>query len=1514
MADTKLRREDKLDEQANEMFASHPDLQEQEQAAGKNTGIGAGIDQTESYANDPKNSSKNISDAQEGEDSAGSNGLYNQNTTKQRFSAKGLLKKGGPTGGIFGLIFGGIFGMGVLLSPSLAIVHLKEVLTDDLNDTVAAMDIRSVHVFKAKLKDLGKRGPSSCTFVKVRCGLRGMSDKQIKNFEKAGITVEKVGDKNSFGKTQVKSLTFTTSAGKDIKVENPSQLSRYMGDKNIRNQLRRAYNPKFYSVSDKLALKTFREKLKTDNSKKIKSNDPKKIASEIDEATAGDKVQINTEKKPNNSDETEEKKQENDTKASADADEFKKGIDDVVDTDSTFKNMSSNLASGAMKGVMITGTLDTACSVYGGIGAVSALAKTKRALQLAQYTMVFFNFADSIKAGDATPEQASYFGNTLTSVDSRKEIQNESSKASSSGISMVKNPDYNKSAFDAQAIKAGFYNDAPTLNSRSQNFLVGGGLVGTLDGVRNKVARIIGGSTPKDVKDNCSVVQNIFVRIGAAAVGIGAGALSFGASTIASFAASVAISMAMPLIQSYLGKIAAGKVVSSATKGVDAGNAIFSGAGVLLGSSAKARGMKPATKGDLKSYLTLKNDINNEYIAMETEDDSKDPLNVNKRYSFIGSFARNLFPTTMQGGSLFSFTNTLNILRVSTSFLTPTSYAVGTYNPERFSKCSDTGYQALGIDADIMCNVRYTLNQKELGMDTDSVIREMVELQYINGETGEANGEYKDWLENCTERTDGWGETSDSEGSGSDGSECLGNDRKSNLFRVYTMDNSITDGMDNGPDTGKGDDTSNPTLSFRLATFNILHSDGGNWRDRLKKSVATLTDNNIDVAGLQEARPNQQDLFMDPTYGGSIYDMYPSKSGRSGVEQNPDSVVIWNKSKFDLVSGSQKGIKYQGGDRKVNIVKLRSKNTNSEFYVLNTHDPIDNRSSSGNGPQDRYDNNILYYNTIKSELVDAPVVFTGDFNSKMTVQASANKPLNNKRENLAYCILTKENLLIHASDAQQGKQGCSSNTDLLKRNDVDHIFISPKLQASGYSILKRGSNGGDHDTVFIDVSSSSNNSNAGTSFRIASYNIENIKQGSGKTLNSEKGRFNTSIAKMKSSNFDIIGTQEMEGAEEFNYFKTNASDVYDFYPQNVTNGGKNGLHARTIMYKKDKFGFEKADEIQFPREGGTARAPVVWLIDKQTNQKIIVINTHNPAYGRLQAQRTQAAINYVAKVQQLSSENIPIFFTGDFNEGYGPGGLPFTGTNDYQNLSHCMFNSKKLLKSVEFNNPEAYCKPGGKTGGIDHILVSPSVQVTKFDELTSGIGTDHKRVPYADITVPGSNSSGSTAGSLAWPVNKKWWDRNKSDFLGPHIGTGTAWGGDNMGTSGKGAGIASDIGDPPVGEPVYAMLGGTVTSVNLCGSNDGIAIKSQVNGGTLGIAYMHGTTKKFKVGDTVKAGDHIMNVGVIGCNVFGAHVHIGMAYNGNYICPQDVFLAMANNQTPNFANLVSRGRAPCGRV
>ncbi len=444
---------------------------------------------------------------------------------------------------------------------------------------------------------------------------------------------------------------------------------------------------------------------------------------------------------------------------------------------------------------------------------------------------------------------------------------------------------------------------------------------------------------------------------------------------------------------------------------------------------------------------------------------------------------------------------------------------------------------------------------------------------------------------------------------------------------------------------------------------------------------------------------------------------------------------------------------------------------------------------------------------------------------------------------------------------------------------------------------------------------------AGAAFRIGTYNIS-VKMG--------PSDWEQSARNIKSNKIDIVGTQELEKDANYRLIQKTMKEnnEYGIYPDKKPGEAivRHGLNARSILYRTETFEFIKAEMYRFPRYAsdgptqsgdeqilaGQANAPIVWLRYKATGQTVIAMNTHNAAFVENAERRYKSNLIYVEQITRLQQENpgVPIVFTGDFNEGSGVRG-PGDGANrtyqlDYRNLLYCMFAENKLMKSTEATskNKPTIC-PNTQPGGVDYIYATPEITAKSFTEIPRGIsGSDHP-AKYVDLEVPGAGAE--TTGGWAWPVDKKWWTTNKADFLGAHTMTSQTF------TSPSVYGVAADIGDPPDGSPVYAMLGGKVVRTNICGEGDGMIIESVTPAGTLRIAYGHGTQPRFKVGDTVQAGLQILNLGAIGCKVSGGHLHVDMSLDSKHICPQDVFIALGAGTDPDLATLTSKGIAPCGR-
>lgn len=186
---------------------------------------------------------------------------------------------------------------------------------------------------------------------------------------------------------------------------------------------------------------------------------------------------------------------------------------------------------------------------------------------------------------------------------------------------------------------------------------------------------------------------------------------------------------------------------------------------------------------------------------------------------------------------------------------------------------------------------------------------------------------------------------------------------------------------------------------------------------------------------------------------------------------------------------------------------------------------------------------------------------------------------------------------------------------------------------------------------------------------------------------------------------------------------------------------------------------------------------------------------------------------------------------------------------------------------------------------------------------------DSGAVDNSVYEAPSSNTDINTSitGEPVLPLDKKFYEADPADWLDGHVLFSHTF------TSPSVAGYAVDISHntAPVGSPIYSMYSGVVSKTNLCGAGDGMIVRSKVNGKDVYVAYAHGTSPQFSVGDQVSAGDHILNLNGVGCEVTGAHLHVDMTYDGNHICPQDVFPSIINNTPIDYGQLISKARPSC---
>ncbi len=716
---------------------------------------------------------------------------------KQSFSSrlKGLGKKRNGVLVALALLLGGGGIASFIGAPSMLVIHLKEVLTDSLDDVSGNLNSRRGKVLHSKLtKSLGICGEK----ITVKCRFSSMSDKAIDNFEKAGITIECEGGCKTGSKIKRNKVTaITLPSGERFDTKTPGGMkglqSALNDPKNI-SALNRAYHPKFAAFSDKVANRVL-GKLGLDKKLKITGNAEEDNKNLVDQSKKAKNGSISS-----GSNDEDADKETKDSIAKDLEDQVKEAEESGTKT--AFSTVGKSALKGTLKGFSILGIADSACSLYNLIQYIPTAARASRAKQLMFFASSILSLADAIKAGDATPEQVEYVGNLLTRTDKRDEITvSDGFSITGAKTKIIKNPYKDKSATDSLAYQSFAHNASSTPNPIAQQYTVGGtsGVLRTLGSIGNISNQIPGGV------DSCKKIQSGWARAGGLVVGLLAGGLSGGASLIASAAASGAMGIALGLAQTILIDILAGNVINDDTinNGAEAGDAIASGTAGINENLALGRGLKPALKEDEAEFTQAFNDNQATMLAVEKYEASQNPFDINNRFSVVGSFARTAAVINADSGNKLS---TLASFVTSPITNIQKAQAVNAINPERFKMC-DEDFNPRLLDA--MCNTRYYLPKDEQQKDVESTLEYMINNGHIDEETGEAKDDtdYKKFIEYCAEREDPLGPTG-KEGEDpvwGNGEKCSDESEAMKNFRVYYIDSSINETMDDGyPSQGGG--------------------------------------------------------------------------------------------------------------------------------------------------------------------------------------------------------------------------------------------------------------------------------------------------------------------------------------------------------------------------------------------------------------------------------------------------------------------------------------------------------------------------------------------------------------------------------------------------------------------------------------------------------------------------------------------------------------------------------------
>jgi biotin carboxyl carrier protein len=707
------------------------------------------------------------------------------------------------------ILFGGGGAMTLFMSPSLAIIQLKEVLTQDLNDQLKALDNRSNALLRSKLKDTTR---GSCGAVKIACRFSTISDKQAERFRAAGIEIDRDMSKGFSNKRgQITRMTFTDpNTGVKTYITNAGDLTKHsLGNVDFRAAMLKAYNPKFAGMTDKVAMRVLKI-AKATKTPQVQGDTEEERRENLNRAVSSGAQADTNSLRPQLDEEGRETGSYVDEHGNiVDGAEQRETISSGSVGENAARVGSKNLLGSVAKGISPIGWIDTSCTVYNSSRALSALAKVKKKAMAIRFVFgAVFSVADKNMAGDGDEGENVAVGNMMTQTDTRDKVVDET-KWDEAGTAdnppEVDNPDRNKAAFDGPGLKAAMFGDVTPLDSRSSRFLLGWGFSGTLDRINQLIAKSLG-TDPKGISRKCKLVQNPFVRIGALGVGVIAGAGSFGLSTAAGITASLAIGFALPYVLSITADLMAGNLFKDLA-GMDFGDGAFVGAAGYMGDVAMTSGMKPLSAQEAVAYTNENKKTSDNIAATERYIARTTPLDINNQYSFLGSFTRSILPFAREANV------SAGAAALSLASFVPTGLGLSTQtakaaNPiERFQQCKDPAYERLGIGADIFCNVRYGLSDKELAIDPIENALWMANTGNIDP-TSETvspkdNGQewnYEKYLKECPNRTVGWGEDQD-ENQG-DGENCLSkkNEGLNERFRIFTLDARANDAMDEESD------------------------------------------------------------------------------------------------------------------------------------------------------------------------------------------------------------------------------------------------------------------------------------------------------------------------------------------------------------------------------------------------------------------------------------------------------------------------------------------------------------------------------------------------------------------------------------------------------------------------------------------------------------------------------------------------------------------------------------------
>lgn len=781
---------------------------------------------------------------------------------KSFFKSKGAMF----TAGIVAVGGSGLAGLISFITVGLIPIHVQEIITEKRNSPASSMEMRTDKVFKAKVKGINCKTGFFCRLSKA-------SDRNIKNLEKAGFKVEVKEGSNLFGKKTIISLTHKETG--EVINNNTKDLKRIMRTKpELRASIKQGFSGRFASFLDKIWDKIKNlfnlTKVRADN----KGKDEQQLQEEANE-TANSQSK-DTQKKPSSITETDtdevdengnKKKNKTDRSQADQGSELaEKEIKDLGKEQkgkkASSKFNSKGFSSKLNKALNGIGAAAVVCGLYTFGNIIYTALKSTKLQILIQFSLTFLSFASKIKAGHATPQEASMVGNSLMDIastggngyDKDKDNNKEDKKESTlfRALKYLADSSTKKdsvAATDSQGYKAMAYGDQiQSLNESAEPFSVGvikdfiGGFLNVIYGDGIKIF-----DTPLStiLKSFCAIVTSVAVGLAVtaatiAATCIGTAGLGCVVTVIIKVLLSAALGIAAgkmasyflgDLIDKWVGQAASalvGDLVNKTTIGEDYGNAVMSGAGAVMAKNTLAGGGNILNASEATEFAME----NEKIIAEHAEDERRfrSPFDPTTRHTFLGSIVSSIIPYNRQLATVGGFIPAImSTAGRSINNIVPTARAASeSASIAANSKvCTDTTITKTGA-TDIFCNVYTGINVELKDKNSDEVIKWLEDNNYLDSQkkadkddfnayiTNNKKGErFKKYIKWCYDRKVPIGMDADEDepkyedGKWEKGRGCNTEEEDKKYFALFLTDVRINQGMEDGVSPSGNNGSSN---------------------------------------------------------------------------------------------------------------------------------------------------------------------------------------------------------------------------------------------------------------------------------------------------------------------------------------------------------------------------------------------------------------------------------------------------------------------------------------------------------------------------------------------------------------------------------------------------------------------------------------------------------------------------------------------------------------------------------